>query len=402
MSCKCKNNLPLPTSGVVDKYGVKLDRILNKLQNDVSSLKLSQEDQLTFDKIYNTLQQVTLNTMNIDFIKASLQILTAIIKNNGGSVGYITEIDPTISDCVKNITQEDIDSWNNKQDALISNSNIKTINSNSLLGSGDITIHNSDYYLCAITVNNGIVTVVGYFHNGEMINATEWRTALLDYITAPTNDKLFVVIDGGKSRWYYVSSKKDNANGNPVLFVHTSNGYICTLEVKQLRENIIWEYSEQLVNKSDVLIVTMTPNSGEIYTADKSTDDIWQAYYRDKKVVVAIIPESAGAGQYLLSACDPDADQYWFSSFQSNNCNVLSWTADDEYTYLRSDTVFASNNELANKQNTLASGTDIKTINNTSILGSGNITIDTLPAVSQSDNGKILKVVNGVWTAVSA
>ena len=52
-------------------------------------------------------------------------------------------------------------------------------------------------------------------------------------------------------------------------------------------------------------------------------------------------------------------------------------------------------------QPTLVSGTNIKTINSTSLLGSGNIAIAGLPSVSASDNGKVLRVVNGAWAAAS-
>ncbi len=51
------------------------------------------------------------------------------------------------------------------------------------------------------------------------------------------------------------------------------------------------------------------------------------------------------------------------------------------------------------RQATLVSGTNIKTINSTSLLGSGNIAIAGLPTVSASDNGKVLRVVNGAWAA---
>ena len=44
---------------------------------------------------------------------------------------------------------------------------------------------------------------------------------------------------------------------------------------------------------------------------------------------------------------------------------------------------------------------NIKTINGNTITGTGNVTINTLPNVSSSDNGKVLQVVNGVWTLVS-
>ena len=45
--------------------------------------------------------------------------------------------------------------------------------------------------------------------------------------------------------------------------------------------------------------------------------------------------------------------------------------------------------------------TSIKTVNNESLVGTGNIVVSGLPQVSASDNGKILMVVNGQWQLVS-
>jgi hypothetical protein len=53
------------------------------------------------------------------------------------------------------------------------------------------------------------------------------------------------------------------------------------------------------------------------------------------------------------------------------------------------------------KQDALVSGTNIKTINGTSLLGSGNISTAELPAVTAADNGKVLMVVGGVWQVAS-
>lgn len=67
---------------------------------------------------------------------------------------------------------------------------------------------------------------------------------------------------------------------------------------------------------------------------------------------------------------------------------------------------FATKNDVEllsiRKQNELLSGTNIKTINSTSLLGSGNISIAGLPTVSASDNGKVLTVVSGAWAAAEA
>ena len=75
---------------------------------------------------------------------------------NNPTVGITEEQDPTVPEHVKSITQEDINNWNNnsndlgitiedinnwnnKQDALVSGVNIKTIDGQSILGSGDIS-----------------------------------------------------------------------------------------------------------------------------------------------------------------------------------------------------------------------------------------------------------------------
>lgn len=52
-------------------------------------------------------------------------------------------------------------------------------------------------------------------------------------------------------------------------------------------------------------------------------------------------------------------------------------------------------------QATLVSGTNIKTVNGNSLLGSGNLAISGLPSVTASDNGKVLTVVNGAWAAAT-
>jgi len=55
---------------------------------------------------------------------------------------------------------------------------------------------------------------------------------------------------------------------------------------------------------------------------------------------------------------------------------------------------------VVNLGTVLTSHQTLKTINNESIVGSGNLTIPTLPTVTASDNGKVLQVVNGTWSLV--
>ena len=86
----------------------------------------------------------------------------------------------------------------------------------------------------------------------------------------------------------------------------------------------------------------------------------------------------------------PDAEDVTFTGTVGN---ITASDTDVESAINTLDTA------VQGKQNTLVSGTDIKTLNNTSLLGSGDIAITGLPSVSISDDGKILQVVSGVWTA---
>lgn len=77
---------------------------------------------------------------------------TSELTNDSGFISH--EVDPTVPYYVKQITQADINSWNNKQDELVSGTNIKTINSNSLLGSGNIDISTSYTAGTGINISN--------------------------------------------------------------------------------------------------------------------------------------------------------------------------------------------------------------------------------------------------------
>ena len=74
--------------------------------------------------------------------------------------GYITEeTDPTVPTAVKNISIADINAWNNKQNTLVSGSTIKTINNESILGSGNIQISGTQYSAgTGIDITNDIIT----------------------------------------------------------------------------------------------------------------------------------------------------------------------------------------------------------------------------------------------------
>ena len=112
---------------------------------------------------------------------------TSELINNSG---FITnETDPTVPSYVKAISLADINNWNNKQDELISGSNIKTINNTSLLGSGNIEVGGENYiagYGIDIT-NNVISNEITSYNDLEDLPTIPTKTSDLlndsDYVT---------------------------------------------------------------------------------------------------------------------------------------------------------------------------------------------------------------------------
>ena len=110
--------------------------------------------------------------------------------------------------------------------------------------------------------------------------------------------------------------------------------------------------------------------------------------YLDNGVEPVSVPVAAGTATINIGS--------GLSVSDSNNRATVSVN-----TGTTSGTVATGNHTHSGYQATLVSGTNIKTVNSTSLLGSGDITIAGLPSVTSSDNGKVLRVVSGAWAAAS-
>ena len=105
--------------------------------------------------------------------------------------GFITnETDPTVPNYVKQITLAEINSWNNKQDTLVSGSTIKTINNTSLLGSGNINVDVNYTAGTGIDITSDVIsnTITSY---NDLDDLPEIPTKTSDL----TNDSDFITSD---------------------------------------------------------------------------------------------------------------------------------------------------------------------------------------------------------------
>lgn len=195
-----------------------------------------------------------------------------------------------------------------KQDTLVSGTNIKTINSNSLLGSGDIDVTNTAILTYGTSTWNEFTTA---YNSGKMVfclvrQSSGYRYATLNYAEPGSR---------GKAEFLYL--RKTN---------HGSSQQTDQMFTYTLSPNGEWTTTQTNIGSN----VTVGTDAG--------------------------LTKSYSSGTLTLEVNK-------VTSVSSSSTDAEIPTAKCLY------------DNLDTKQDTLVSGTNIKTINNTSILGSGDITI---------------------------
>lgn len=236
---------------------------------------------------------------------------------------------------------------NSKQDKLVSGTNIKTINNASLLGSGNISIP-------VITVDSAISKTSTNPVQNKVIN-----TALdtkQDKLTSSTS--LFSLRDSNtttaiKYGSTLVSSSLITSTQTEGTGLDVSFGNITSDSTKAVMGKTIYT---ELSKKQDKLV------SGTSIKTINNTSILGSG-----NISIPIITVDSAITSGSTNAVQSGA-VYTANQNLANTVNTYHTELNDKITDLYS--------QLNTKQATLVSGTNIKTINGTSILGSGNITIE--------------------------
>ena len=232
----------------------------------------------------------------------------------------------------------------NKQDTLISGTNIKTINNLSLLGSGNINIEGGGiaYQVQSDWTNNNPLSYA-YILNKPDLSVYVNEDELNNYYNKNTVDTLLQskanVSDIPDMSYYYTKTETESYVNNKIGTV--------------LSSYVTYSYLNE----------KLTSYVNYSYLNEKLTD------YVTKDLL-----NSYATLSYVTEKLNDYVDNTTLGNTLSSYATV---------TYVT--------NELGNKQDTLISGTNIKTINNQSILGSGDITIS--GGEVDSVNGKTGTVV---------
>ena len=251
-------------------------------------------------------------------------------------------------------TTEQIPDISTKQDTLVSGTNIKTINNQSILGTGNIEI----------TTGTGGITDApsdGTIYGRQNGN---WVEVNVDTSDLATKEEL--------------ESKMDVEGGEftgtvavPILaLMHSSQGMMYQIQSGQKETTF------------------RTMNAGQ------DTVNFMVQYSTPLKLTEAGIWENGTLleNKYAL-----------LSDIPTVPTNISTFTNDAGYITSDDLTEYATTEQLNLKQDTLVSGTNVKTINGASILGSGNITIET-PEGGISDapqDGKTYGRKNAQWSEIT-
>lgn len=259
--------------------------------------------------------------------------------SSGGGEGAVSSVNGQTGDVVITatslgaITKADADTLyatksdlNSKQDTLVSGQNIKTINGQSVIGEGNIEIQQSELPIASANTLGGIKVGAGLSINPEsgVLSATGGGTA-------------------DSVEW-------DNVLSKPEDIVNITERLASKLDTATYNsEKSSFATKDELNSKADASAITNMATQTWVQDQGYLTE-VPSNYVTDSELTEGLAGKQ-DKGDYALKS----------------DLNTL---ATKEELATKADT-----SALSSKQDTLVSGTNIKTINGGSILGSGNLVI---------------------------
>lgn len=301
---------------------------------------------------------ISLDELNVAS-KNDLNKVISDLEDIASDIPTSENIQDKIDDSLKNYATKD--EVNNKQDKLVSGDNIKTINGKSILGEGNITIQGE----------GGNIDLSEYVTKTELDKKGYLTSIPSEYITeTELNDKDYATNTT-------VNSKQDKlVSGENIK---TINGYSLL-------------------------------GSGNIAIGGGGSTDLSNYYTKtesDNKFQLKgdyITPDNIDSYLDTINQDITELETSKQEAFQVNQPLVFSRSGEDLVLDVNLDN-YVTDGELDDKQDKLISGTNIKTINGNSILGSGNIEIsgagESLPYLKVGLTSIVSGDFNAVYNAIT-
>lgn len=333
-----------------------------------------------------------------DYIKNKPTIPSNTSDLNNDS-GFITqETDPVFSNSAAGlITASDLNNWNGKQDKLVSGNNIKTINNISLLGSGNININtgNTFYFdgqntpanvaminqICDAYDSGAEINFTGKFADYETGQIFQAPINVVKYTDAETNTWCSFVSD--PVAWfddsvtpaitYYLTF---------ALYLEGTWGEFTSVSALRLDTMTPKEWSakqDALVSGTNIKTINNQSllGSGNINISGGVSDVKVNNTSIVSSGVANLVTKTAYNASTNKIVTESDLPKVpTKTSDLTNDSGFLTTETDPVFSASAASGITSSNiSYWTGKQDALVSGTNIKTINNQSILGSGDIEI---------------------------
>lgn len=323
------------------------------------------------------------------------------------------------------VTDTEKSTWNEKQNALVSGTNIKTINSTSLLGSGNISLQTPlvsgiDYLAPNTSIIGSTKTKITYDSKGLVTSGTDATTAdIIDSLNKRyVTDSQLSLLSSGLGSIFYVRTIEEfkvalesNGVSRKTIFIQWSNyDMVPDITINATGNNYI--YNDFEINIAAGYTTLNIIGAGSLFFFNRFRPSnttlnlsnnlyIYCNYFIDEDNTITVDTNSRfyyetisfnGVSQVIpINALQIN----WFSNnivspnLSTDNALVLfdgingKKIKDSGKTISTSisnsnsiiPTSGAVYNSLSSKQDTLVSGNNIKTINSQSLLGSGDIVI---------------------------
>ena len=273
---------------------------------------------------------------------------------------------------------------NSKQDTLVSGTNIKTINGNSLLGSGNIEIQGGS----TIAVDNSLSTTsTNPVQNKVITEALNGKASQSDIptkVSELTNDSDFqtasqvaTAISGINvpTKVSQLTNDSDFQTGTQVSnsIATATSGLATKAELNGKQDKGDYATTAQLNGKQDTLVsgTNIKTVNGESLLGEGNI------LIKSINVDSALSTTSENPVQNKVITNKVNTIEQSITDLSGTiPTKVSDLTNDSGYITNAALTDLATKEEVSAKQDTLVSGTNIKTINGNSILGEGNIVIE--------------------------
>ena len=390
---------------VVDKLNEVINdtnKAFNQLETDVNAELNTKQDTLV--------SGTNIKTVNGESILGSGNIEAGGTDVEGNPTGDVTDGDLTkikIGSKVYSIHNY-TDAINAKQDTLVSGNNIKTVNGESILGSGNIDAGGTDVEgnptggvtdgdLTKIKIGTKVYTIHDYTSelNGKLDKMTNSGARGL-YSVSGTKQELIYPSNSAAANSIPVRDGNGSVRFGTPVENNDNKQYAATIEnVLKKQDKLVSGENIKTVNGQTILgsgnieaggtDVEGNP-TGNATDGDLTKIKIGSKIYSIHDYTDAIngkLDKVTGTSGYPQAYVkNTDGNQTMFGITPVASSNTIIYRDGNGHANITTPT---QNNHIANKryvdnaisgkQDTLVSGTNIKTVNGQCILGSGNITI---------------------------